>query len=164
MFCLRKGRRPYDPKTVKRLVIPLALRDQVLALCHDGFGGAHLGEKKTWAKISERFYWPSPYMDTLRWVQSCENCAARKSPKDSRTELAPITEFDCPFDMIGVDIVGPLPETDEGNKYILVFTDYLTKWPEAFALKDAKGCLKLFQDTQHHASYYQIRAPTFYQN
>jgi hypothetical protein len=38
--------------------------------------------------------------------------------------------------MVGIDILGPLPETVSGNKCILVITDYLTRWPEAFALKN----------------------------
>ena len=37
--------------------------------------------------------------------------------------------------MIAIDFVGPLPETDKGNRYILVVSDYYTKWPEAFALR-----------------------------
>ena len=40
---------------------------------------------------------------------------------------------------MAVDFVGPLPETDKGNKYILVFVDYATRWPEAFATKDMKA-------------------------
>ena len=38
-----------------------------------------------------------------------------------------------------MDVVGPLPTTDLGNKYIIVFSDYLTKWPEAFAMRDQKA-------------------------
>ena len=34
-----------------------------------------------------------------------------------------------------MDIVGPLPRTKSGNKYILVMCDYATRWPEAVALK-----------------------------
>ena len=34
---------------------------------------------------------------------------------------------------ISIDMVGPLPCTDKGNKYIIVVTDYFTKWPEACA-------------------------------
>lgn len=37
---------------------------------------------------------------------------------------------------IGVDIVGPLPETARGNKYIVTATDYFSKWPEAAPLPD----------------------------
>src|SRR5205807_941289 len=40
-------------------------------------------------------------------------------------------------EMIGIDFVGPLEKTRRGNRYILVTTDYLTKWPEAKAMKDA---------------------------
>ena len=47
--------------------------------------------------------------------------------------------------MWGVDIVGPLPETPNGNKYAVVFTEYTTRWPEAFAIKkiDAKTIAKI---------------------
>jgi hypothetical protein len=48
--------------------------------------------------------------------------------------------------MVGVDIMGPLAETKEGNKYIIVFMDYLTRWPEAFAMPDqsAKTVARIF--------------------
>jgi hypothetical protein len=36
-----------------------------------------------------------------------------------------------PFYQIGIDFVGPLPKTEQGNKYIIVAMDYFTKWPEA---------------------------------
>lgn len=50
--------------------------------------------------------------------------------------------------MLGVDILGPLTETKNGNKYILVFTDYLSKWAEAFAIKriDSVTVAKIFVD------------------
>lgn len=37
-----------------------------------------------------------------------------------------------------MDILGPLPVTEAGNKYILV-SDYFTKWPEPFPLQDHKA-------------------------
>lgn len=44
------------------------------------------------------------------------------------------------------DIVGPLPKTPTGNKYIIVFTEYLTKYVEAFPIPDctAKTTAKIF--------------------
>jgi hypothetical protein len=38
-----------------------------------------------------------------------------------------------------MDIVRPLPKTKNSNKYIVVATEYLTKWPEARAIPNAKA-------------------------
>ncbi|CAG8825411.1 10782_t:CDS:1, partial [Gigaspora rosea] len=44
-----------------------------------------------------------------------------------------------PFFKIGIDIVGPLPKTPRSNRYIVVATDYMTKWAEAKAIKNANA-------------------------
>ena len=139
LFCCRKSKKPYESEFIKRLVIPKAFREEVLRLCHESMCGGHLGEKKTWWKLSDRFHWPTAFEDTLKWVESCPKCAGRKSPPNNKSDLVPITEFSTLFEMVGVDILGPLPLSDSGNKYIVVFTDYYTKPTEAFALKDMKA-------------------------
>ena len=42
---------------------------------------------------------------------------------------------------VRIDLIGPLPETPRGNKYIVMLVDYFAKWPEAEPLpnKSAKG-------------------------
>ena len=42
---------------------------------------------------------------------------------------------------VGIDLIGLLPETPRGNKYIVTLVDYFSKWPEAEPLpnKSAKG-------------------------
>ena len=42
-----------------------------------------------------------------------------------------------PFDRVAIDVLGPFPTSDRGNKYIVIFTDYFTKWPEAYAVENA---------------------------
>ena len=50
-------------------------------------------------------------------------------------ELHPIPVSDV-WKQIGIDLIGPLPETESGNKYIITATDYFSKWPEAAPLQD----------------------------
>lgn len=40
------------------------------------------------------------------------------------------------MERIGVDILGPFPITEAGNRFVLVTMDYFTKWPEAYAVPD----------------------------
>ena len=58
-----------------------------------------------------------------------------KDPTPNRERLKPILDFDKPFDIVGMDIL-ELSRTSSGKKYVLVFKDYLTKWVEAFPLKN----------------------------
>jgi hypothetical protein len=62
-------------------------------------------------------------------------CAKIKCPQASRAPLNQIVDFDKPFDKLGVDIL-ELTRSSSGNKYVVVFTDYLTKWIEAFPLRN----------------------------
>ena len=43
-----------------------------------------------------------------------------------------------PFDKWGLDFVGPIDPPSNGKSYILVCTDYVTKWVEVKAMKHAR--------------------------
>jgi len=53
-----------------------------------------------------------------------------------------------PLDIVAVDVLSGLPATADGKKYILVLTDYFTKWACAFALPDAEAstCMRAMYD------------------
>ena len=44
-----------------------------------------------------------------------------------------------PFEKVSLDISGPYGETLRGNVYIVSFVDWLTNWPEAYAVADKKA-------------------------
>jgi len=45
----------------------------------------------------------------------------------------------CPFERMAMDLIGPLPRSRKGNKYILTIVDYATRYPEAVALPSTEA-------------------------
>lgn len=116
-----------------QLVVPRDLKADILKCCHDNdTTGGHFGLQKTYDKINNKYYWKNLYTDVKFWVKSCQSCGSRKKPKNIRKgPLVPL-EINYPFERINVDILGPLPLTKAGNKYVVIFIDAFTKWAEAF--------------------------------
>ena len=42
-----------------------------------------------------------------------------------------------PWQKVAVDLVGPMPETPAGNRWILVIMDHFTRWQDAIAIPAA---------------------------
>src|SRR6201988_4389592 len=95
----------------------------------------HLGTDAMYYKIAERYYWDQIYRDVKEYVKTCEECQKRQKGKRSEP-LHPI-QVGRAFECIGIDLVRLLPITNQNNRYIIVATDYLTRWPEAHAVPDA---------------------------
>ena len=66
----------------------------------------------------------------------------KKAPSTSPTKHRGV-----PMERIAMNILGPLPKTLRGNRYVLVISDYFTKWTESYLLPDqiatsiAEGCI-----------------------
>ncbi len=117
-----------------RVVRPYEL-GAILYMFHNDPTTTHASIDKMMEKMRTRYYWPQMYEDIRIYVRSCDICQRRGKYKRSEP-LHPIPVGE-PFHRIGIDYVGPLPRTKEGNKYIIVAMDYLTKWPEARLTKEA---------------------------
>ena len=80
------------------------------------------------------YYWKTIFEDYKQYVQTCRAYQFQgKAKKNNELHPIPIGE---PWERIGIDIVGPLPVTERGNKYIVTCIDYMTKWAEAKPLPD----------------------------
>jgi transposase InsO family protein len=123
--------------TLLMVVAPTNLRKDILHEFHDDkLSGGHLRFQKCLAKIQERFWWPRMRNDLKEWLDRCIECQTRYPNGITSVDTMLNIEIAGPWDTIGMDLVGPITTSNNGNRYILVITDYFTKWAEAFPLAE----------------------------
>ncbi|GFT03904.1 retrovirus-related Pol polyprotein from transposon 412 [Trichonephila clavipes] len=81
---------------------------------------------------------------------------ARKGPKIRSRGKLHRYNVGAPFERIAFDILGPLPRTASGNKYLLVVMDYFTKWPEVYPIPDQEAPTVAEAVVQHWISRYGV--------
>ncbi|CAM8975118.1 unnamed protein product [Rhodiola kirilowii] len=135
------------PDGIYRTCVPEEEMKGIIACCHSSSYGGHGSASMTTAKILQSgFYWPNAFKDTYEFVKACNEC--QRMGNIARREEMPqkgILEVEI-FDVWGVDFMGPLPPS-QGNAFILVAVDYVSKWVEAIASPscDAKVVIKMFK-------------------
>ena len=139
-----------EESEVEQLVLPQECRSTVLTMGHEIPLAGHLRKEKTRQRILRRFYWPTLYKDVEQFCQSCVICQKSASRAVPVAPLMPLPIISDPFSRVAMDIVGPLPRSKSGNKYILVLCDYATRYPEAVPLRSidaehvAEELIKIF--------------------
>jgi hypothetical protein len=120
-----------------RIILPPALQEKAMEAAHDNIFSGHLGEKKTYKKLVRLFYWYQMKERVRDYITCCE--IRGKNKKNNHRNKAPHSAIpvSAAMDCIATDLFGPLPESEKGNKYILLLTDLYTKWTELIPIPDA---------------------------
>lgn len=107
----------------------------LMAEIHQGICGAHQnGLKMRWLLHEHGYYWPTMRKDCINYAKGCKGCQ-----KFGPISRAPASELKYilkpwPFRGWAVDAIGEInPASSKKHSYILVITDYFTKWVEAQA-------------------------------
>lgn len=98
-------RREHCGQVCDLLVIPLSKTQLLTHLAHAHPLGGHVGPQNTLRKVEKKGF-----------------------------PQRPLTIISVPFKWIGMELVGPLPKSTRGQKYILVILDYTTRYPKAVPL------------------------------
>ena len=129
----------HGPDQVIRRCVPEEDQEGVIKFCHEMHCGGHFSHKKTVLKILQSgFFWPTLGRDTYEFSRRCDRCQ-RMGSIGKRNEMPQKGELVVElFDIWGIDFMGPFPSSN-GNNYILVAVDYVSKWIEAVATKTNDG-------------------------
>ena len=133
------------------LALPQSFRQRVLVVAHDKM--QHMGARRVTRLVKQRFTWPGVGQDIANFCRACpvcQKCDKRKSRKALMVERPVMSE---PFEVIAVDLVGPIKVGKGGCTHLLTAVCMATRWPEAIPLKSttarsvATGLLDIFSRT-----------------
>ena len=123
-----------------QVVVPKQLQERVLALAHYPKLCGHPRGTALFANLRREFYWPGMSSACHAFVSRCPSCAAQDlKAKRRRTAYLKLFMPNGPLEFVCVDILGPLPTTRAGNKYLLVISDRFSKLTLAVPLPDIRA-------------------------
>ncbi|CAN6677874.1 unnamed protein product [Malus baccata var. baccata] len=127
-------------KTPDRLLLKCLGQEEsirVMAEVHEGVCGAHqAGTKMRWLLRRYGYFWLDMEKDCKSYARGCEECQ-RHGPLQHvpSVPLNPVVK-PRPFRGWAMDFIGQIyPASSKGHTFIIVATDYITKWVEASAVK-----------------------------
>lgn len=115
--------------------VPRAIQPEVLRQYHDDSTAGHPGIEETRRTIATRFHWPQMRAAVADYVRSCRLCNAfKRGPLQEKAPLRPHAPAQ-PFEVLSVDIIGPLTPSRQGNRFGVVIMDLHSRWTEAQAVR-----------------------------
>ena len=119
----------------RRIVVPKNLKQEVLSENHEAVFAGHFSPKRMFNKLSQYYFWQGMRGDIQKVCETCIVCASTQGQERCKKPLLHCIPVGEPFEHVGMDFKEMDVSTD-GNRYALVFQDYLTKWPEVFQVRD----------------------------
>ena len=113
--------------------------EPLLEELHEEICGSHTGGRSLSHRAhTQGYWWLRMQNEALEYVKKCDQCQ-RFTPSIHQPGgvLNPLSN-PWPFAQWGLDIVGPFPKAARNKRYLLVGTDYFTKWVEAKPLANIR--------------------------
>ena len=125
-----------DQLPYPRLVLPSEYRRAITEKAHAEVG--HQGQTKTLQRLRESYYWPKQRETVRSVIYHCPMCRMNE-PRTTRPEPVGMPTATYPGEIVGMDLVGPLAKSVEGNMYLLTLMDHATGWAEAYPISNRTG-------------------------
>ena len=118
-----------------RVVVPSHLRGSLLMEYHAGQMAGHFSGPRLYKTLERWWWWQGMYSDCVKHARNCPQCTVVGGTVRVRKPPLPVDSL---FQIVGVDIMD-LPQTSRGNRYVVVFQDFLSKFPLVLPVPDQKS-------------------------
>ena len=121
---------------VEQIYAPKVLRSRILLLAHYPRLVGHPGGTRMYQTLRRTFYWPSMALDVFNTVRQCSACAKERLSLRKHSKFLKLFPAQRPLEFVAIDILGPLPRTKNGYKYLAVITDRYSKFTQTVPLRN----------------------------
>lgn len=114
-----------------RIILDDKEKLDIIKEAHNSLVGGHQGVYRTFTAIHGKVRWRNMLNDVAKFIRNCSSCKKNKSGIKTKVPMAITSTSFRPFEKVFVDVVGLLPLSMNGNKYILTLQDDLSKYTMA---------------------------------
>ncbi len=112
-------------KEVWKIVVPEAMRENILAEHHDIHMAGHFGIQRTFERLrASPYFWPQMKDSVETWIKNCDVC--QRTKPEIKHQIVPMGRLAAgrPLERVAVDVMRPFKETIRGNRFVIVLGDY----------------------------------------
>ncbi|KAI5338936.1 hypothetical protein L3X38_018208 [Prunus dulcis] len=115
---------------------------QAMQEIHAGECREHQGMKRLHQQLlSFGYYWPTMKRDAHDFVRRCHTCQIHANLSHKPPTLLQDMRTPWPFHTWGLDLIGTIHPLSDGYIWILIATEYFTKWVKVIPLRKATGAV-----------------------
>uniref|UniRef100_A0A2N9GEB1 Integrase catalytic domain-containing protein n=1 Tax=Fagus sylvatica TaxID=28930 RepID=A0A2N9GEB1_FAGSY len=107
--------------------------------CRENVGSIKERKRLYQCLLTLGYYWPTMKKDAADFVKTCHTCQVQANLIHTHPTSLQNMATPWPFHTWGLDLIGPINPASGGYIWILVATEYFTKWVEAIPLRKATG-------------------------
>ena len=122
-----------------KLVVPEEKRAEILFEAHDEPTSGHPGKERTYQKIAQNYFWMGMYEDCAKYVKECLIFQQFKNDQRAKIGFIRTREITRPWQGMCTDLMGELPRSNSGNKYLLIFENMFSRFIICTPIKSKNG-------------------------
>ena len=119
----------------RQIIVPRVLIRRILHNEHYPSSAGHTGAHRMFLSLRRAYFWPGMVADIYETVRQCNVCAQNRITERGKTNPLKLFPAKGPLESVAMDILGPLPKTKHGNRFLLVITDRYSKVTKTVPLR-----------------------------